>query len=332
MREAAWFDSSVQQYDGYGRPKLPSRASEFVTNEWEERSVNTSLVCKESNCSASVSLQVYNPEKERAMNCRFSFLVSPTDFDGDWSEESVEYVSLNGAIAARNCHPGARGCNATATVPLYNCLREFPVDHMLRAEGRLVVEAKISDMVDECPYEGNLLSGVAAVTCMVGPLSVATTPEPIVAIQEQELSTATAVLQCAEVSCIARATLVYDPAIPLGGGTCYLNVSVNQTDYDQDESTEMISFIALNGVNISADLSPGSNPCKNDMQGVANKADDYVFEAITNKDITKEATQAYGRLTVTAQNTVKVDECASQGFLLDALVSIRCEGSAGAEQ
>jgi len=110
-----------------------------------------------------------------------------------------------------------------------------------------------------------------------------------------------------------------------------LNVSVNQTDYDQDESTELISFIALNGVNISSDLSPGSNPCKNEMQGIENKASDYVYEAVTNKNITKEALEGLGRLTVTAQNTVKVDECASQGFLLDALVTMRCE-SAGSDQ
>ena len=38
---------------------------------------------------------------------------------------------------------------------------------LMDGAGVLSLSAQISDMVDECPYEGNLLSAVPVVTCMV---------------------------------------------------------------------------------------------------------------------------------------------------------------------
>mmetsp|Transcript_33048 Transcript_33048/g.77283 ORF Transcript_33048/g.77283 Transcript_33048/m.77283 type:complete len:520 (-) Transcript_33048:42-1601(-) len=325
---ASWFDSAVNQFDGYGRPMLPPQELAFLTSEgWVERSVNTSLACKDPGCSASASLQVYDPSTEQATNCRFSFLLKPTDFDGDWSEESVEYITLNGAVATRSCHPGARGCNATAWTPLYHCLRQFPVDHMLASEGRVVVEAKISDMVDECAYQGNLLFGVVAATCMVRPTPSTTLMAErtsTMAPEDAAPMVTSGLLRCSKVSCIARTDLAYNPGYLLGGGACSLTVIVNQTDYDQDESEEKIAFIAVNGVNITTDAAPGSNPCLNEMKGIANKPSDYTFEAIKDKDITAQALLVPGTLNVLAQNTGKVDECASQGFLFDASITMTC--------
>lgn len=176
---ADWFDSSVNNIDGFGRVKSPGPASwrNYYAPAWQERAVNTTLRCPDSGCTARSSLQAYDPFTEVAKNCRLSIAVHPTDFDDDWSLESIEYWNANGKVLMRDCWPQARGCNASAWMPLFSCLNSFAVDTVINDVGALNIEGKITDMVDECPDNGYLLNAVATVTCMVQPLNV-TTPGP----------------------------------------------------------------------------------------------------------------------------------------------------------
>lgn len=129
--------------------------------------MNTTFSCAAPGCTARVSLQAFDAAKETARHCRLNVYVHPTDYDDDYSKEVIEYVSANGKILTRNVNPKARGCNVTTQKPFYPCVNDFHVDAIIDDLGTLVVEAKNSPLVDECPYEGNLLSGLAVVTCLV---------------------------------------------------------------------------------------------------------------------------------------------------------------------
>lgn len=166
-RPASWFDSSVAQIDGFGRGMMPTESSGERYPGWQERAVNTSFACEAPGCTARASLQAFDAAKEAARHCRLNVYVHPTDYDDDYSKEVVEFVSANGKVLTRNVNPNARGCNTTTQRPLYPCVNDFHVDAIIDSTGTLVVEAKNSLMVDECPYEGHLLSGLAIVTCLV---------------------------------------------------------------------------------------------------------------------------------------------------------------------
>jgi len=132
--------------------------------------VNTTLSCAASGCTATTTLIAYDPKAEYAQACHLSVHVHPTDYDDDWSEETIETVSVNGYTVKVACDPMARGCNHSAWRPLYACVRDLDVTRLMDdTEGKLQIKAKLGRMVDECPYNGDLLNGVASVSCMVQP-------------------------------------------------------------------------------------------------------------------------------------------------------------------
>jgi len=166
-RAAGWFDASVTQYDGFGRQKVPNAgtgARLMGSGMWAERSVNTTLTCAEPGCQAASTLQAFDGATEMGSNCKLTINVHPTDFDDDYGAEAVEFLKANGHVLTHNCNPGARGCNATASMPFYSCANDVDVDGLMDGTGALIIEGKITDRVDECPIDGNLLSGVAIVT------------------------------------------------------------------------------------------------------------------------------------------------------------------------
>merc|ERR1740138_174112 len=138
-------------------------------NSWTERAVNTTVTCEAIGCQASSYLQVYDPAREEAASCKMSFGVHATDFDD--KDEVVQDLTVNGRLVTSSCQITSGTCNRSAA--LWPCVTETPVDTLLE-DGRLFVQASISESVDECPYDGNLLSGVAVVTCMVRSLPPST--------------------------------------------------------------------------------------------------------------------------------------------------------------
>lgn len=334
IKEPAWFDNKVQQYDGFGRFKLPRKDSGFFFAErgWQERSVNTTLACKEPGCIANVSIQAFDGAKEEATNCRLTVNVHPTDYDDDWSQEVVEYIKVNGAAAVRSCNPKARGCNATADKPLFPCLVSLDVDDLVDPAGTIVVEGKISTMVDECPYSGNLLSGVVMVTCMVRPPTVlleanATTSTTTTTTPAQAL-TAQVALQCNYPGCVAKSLLKFSPALVLHGGKCIMSVNVTQTDFDDKLGLpEDVEFIAVEGKNATTKpVSPGKNPCTAEYEGKPLKDEEKIFNVLKEYDVTDQIKEArpIGTLTITGKISPQVDECGSNGHLLDGIVLLEC--------
>lgn len=332
-KEASWFENEVQQYDGFGRFRFPKRDSAYFLSDkgWLERSVNTTLKCKDPGCIANVSIQAFDGAKEEARNCRLSLSVHPTDYDDEWSTEVIEYLKVNGAVASRGCNPKAKGCNETAMKPLFTCLNEFDVDNSIDEAGTLVVEGKISEWVDECPYEDNLLSGIVTITCMVRPppsVLLESTTTTTTTVSRLGSMTARIPLQCDTPGCIARSRLIFRPALALHGGKCLMTVNVTQTDFDDKMGlAEDVEYIAVSGVNVTKKpLSPGKNPCKAEFEGKPLTDDEKVFTVVKEYDVTDTIlkTIPIGTLYVSGKISRAVDECGSNGNLLDGTVFLEC--------
>jgi len=345
-KKAAWFDSSVGNIDGFGRrpvpyPGSPRRAldSQGYGGPWIERAVNTTLKCKAVGCTASSSLRAFDAAKEEAQNCKLNVGVHATDYDDDWSTEFILWT-LNGFSVNSRCDPKARGCNPNASRPLYGCLSEYGVDHLLQGNGTILLEGTNTKMVDECPYEGNLLSGVATVTCLIRNRTVET---PVIKAKAASVSAksggggeqpiipainVSSPLQCSKPGCTATTLINMDPGLAMLGGKCKMNVTLVQTDFDDALGVpEQVDFLLLEGSgNLSANVKPGKNPCTSQMQGKPLKPDQQLYPLVANHDVTEVVKKRYGTLRITGKISDMVDECASQGrFLLDGFITVICE-------
>jgi len=347
-KPAGWFDDHVLNFNKRGQPQepLPDSPRRLLDvlpgQEWQQRAVNTTVRCEEVACTAKSMLGVFDPEEEEAKFCKLNVEVHPTDYDNEWSHEFIKMWKVNGHIASSHCNPEARGCNASAWRPLIPCVQDLDVDHLL-APGSLVIEGTINRMVDECPYEGYLLSAVATVTCMTRkkiakPQQNMTEPrpEPHQNMTEPRPETknvsrtgvhATAKLQCDKPGCASWTHLQLLPEY-LNNMTCLMNITVQQTDFDETVGVpEVIEFLSLgdghNSTNISTNLKPGRNPCTEEFT-TGKPAQNRTFAAVTNQDVTKEVlAQPLGYLRIDGKISLQVDECASNNMLFDGLVEIR---------
>jgi len=353
-RDAAWFDASVNQYDGFGRMKSPHPQSGKRLVLWQERAVNTTLTCASAGCTASVPLQAFDGSTEMGHNCKLNLGLHPTDFDDQYSGERLDFIQLNGRSVNADCFPMVTGCNATTQAPLFPCLQQLPLDGVINETGTLLISVKISDMVDECPFEGNLLSAVPVVTCMVAPKrllvsgadgpylgnALSYTPaDPNPSAVAGSVGTPAATLpdvppmpssvnvsvpiRCQEHGCVALKS-VNLTSLGLNFSSCALTLSVFQTDYDQSDGTiEQVEYISLNSVKLATNTTPGKNPCRAEWAGQPLPHTQYEYIAISNQDITSEALK--GLLAFEAKITDHVDECAYNGYLLNALARISCQ-------
>lgn len=62
--DAEWFDSTVAQYDAFGRPRAPSEASERFFVDWAERRRSAAIACQAPGCTGSATLEVFNASEE----------------------------------------------------------------------------------------------------------------------------------------------------------------------------------------------------------------------------------------------------------------------------
>lgn len=333
---AEWFDSSVLNYDGFGREMLPypdtPRRAMQDGDAWTERAVNTTVECADIGCTANSTLTAYDASAEQAQNCRLTIGVHPTDFDDDWGREKIDQWTVNGFLVKAMCDPRARGCNASAARPLYTCVNDLGVDHILDSAGSLSISGTINRLVDECPYNGNLLSAVATVTCLVRPIPPApTTAAPALqaeapAQQVARTAMANVTLSCSAPGCNASTVLDLDPAIAMLGGQCLMNISVAQTDFDDDLGLpEQLDFLALEGVGNLTLSQPTQNPCNSEYAGNPLPEDQRTHMVVTDENVTGALlAMPAGSIRLTGKISDQVDECASNGKLLDAVIQVRC--------
>lgn len=329
--EPEFFDSSVNQIDALGRRKSPHPQSAKWHLDWQERTVNTTLTCADPGCMANSTLLLFNPASEQVTDCYFGLHLHPTDFDDQYSGERLEWIQVSGSTVNADCFPSERGCRADGTqVDLFSCVQDFPIDSLVdKSTGTLAVAAKISDVVDECPYQNNLLSGIPIVTCLVRPL-----PPPPLETDPQVPTTVLTFfnesflleepLHCTERGCEAHAMFSINKTAVIFQ-SCTMTIKVYQTDFDGEEgAAETIEFIKLNGVELATNVAPGKNPCKSERLGTPLNEEDRVYEVVANKDITAQATSQGGRMVVEGKISPLVDECAHSGYLLDGMISVSC--------
>jgi len=320
-----------------------SMADAVVT--WTAQKVNTSLTCADPGCTASAVLQAFDGATHRAQSCRLTLSLHPTDFDDQYSGERLEWVRINDVIVNQDCFPMVSGCNATTQKTTFNCITDLSLDSIINDTGLLDISTKIPTVVDECPYEGNLLSAIPKVECMVTPIVEhnVTHPEPRISMPIvkpwPQFIYKSAKLQCMTRNCTAETFLA--PAIadiendderliasqevlPLNFSQCLLNVKVYQTDFDQDQGTsETVEFVKVGGVIAGTNVAPGGNPCRAKWNGTSLAQVDMLFDAVSGFDVTDEI-MANHSVKIQAKISEFVDECAYEGYLLNGLVEVNC--------
>jgi len=281
-------------------------------------------------------LAPFNFNTEMFKNCRLSVFFHPTDFDDQYSGESVEWLQVGGVQVKTACHPQKDGCNQTAARPLIPCVEEEPIDLIMPKNGDLKIGAKIPDYVDECPYQGNLLSAVPVVTCLVAPIhnvgteGVPPVPVPLkpVTLLSDNMTCVTKMpLQCATKGCASEIAIPVNSTCS-GLGQCLLSIKVQQTDYDNmDGTAELIEYIKVNGQGAVSKLKPpnGKNPCKTKWSGKNLTASEMSFMALSDHalNITN------GKVLVEGKISKFVDECASDGYLFNAEATVTCSKPGG---
>lgn len=328
---ATWFDTSVGQYDSYGRPPLPDDKSGRTYIEWQERTRSVNLTCATPGCVANSTLTIFDEKTERAKNCRLSVKLVPTDFDDQFSRENLEWVIVNGEEVNSKCDPMVSACNSSQQNVLYPCLDAYELDSKGKAlaSGTLKVDGKITKFVDECPTpSGNLLEAVVSATCYVaGKASPPkTTPLPPLApptVKHNLTDHGSCKLQCAKVNCTASCPVLLEPT-ELQGKTCRLGVKVMQTDFDEEEgSIEQVEWIQVEGAKVASGIKPGKNPCvEAALHPPGLTQAQMVFSALKDQNVTQAAQD--GKVDVSAKITEMVDDCGSNGQLLDAIAFVNC--------
>jgi hypothetical protein len=353
-----WFDTRILNIDGFGRPKLPdpsdarrSLDTGYSNESWIERSVNTTLECAEIGCTASASLFAFDPNSEEHHNCRLSIAVHATDFENDFGNEYIANLLVNGYVVRPQCEPMAGGCSNASQIPLYSCVNGYSIDHLENGTGTFAIQGTLGPMVDECPYNGNLLAGVVVATCLVrnrveqlplpsnaaiagvaggaaggaaGRLTAAEERETLLVAQY-----ANATLSCSSPGCTAAVLLNVNPFIALAGGTCSMNITMISTDFDDDLGVvEQVDFVELSGQGVVAEnVTSGVNPCTSRLQGHPLSPEEIEFALVSNLEVTEAVRHPpAGSMTVSVKISEFVDECATaNGNLLEATVFVRCD-------
>eukprot|EP00747_Dinoflagellata_sp_TGD_P165166 gnl/TRDRNA2_/TRDRNA2_186090_c0_seq1.p1 gnl/TRDRNA2_/TRDRNA2_186090_c0~~gnl/TRDRNA2_/TRDRNA2_186090_c0_seq1.p1 ORF type:complete len:543 (-),score=88.16 gnl/TRDRNA2_/TRDRNA2_186090_c0_seq1:508-2136(-) len=330
--EAEWFDADVNQYDGYGRKMMPKKNSErsLLGDGWQMKTVNKTISCKESGCEADATVDVFDAKTEEGKLCTVNLHVHPTDYDDDHSREHIELVTLNGFIADTTCSPKLKTCNTTEQErDTFLCLSDYPADQILNKSGSIKVHSKISTMVDECPYNDNMFSGIISVTCAVKQLSTDLEYAQASSVAKTAKKTVSghASLSCSKPGCVASTFINIDAdELDMENKTCKLTINITQTDFD-DTDSEVVEFVAIEEKdgsmsNLTTSEKPGKNPCSAKQKGTPLADNEKIFTIVQEHDVTARA-QA-GSIFISAKLSDMVDECDSDGKLLDGQAYVEC--------
>lgn len=383
VKEPAWFETRVDTADGYGRPRQPSTKSALHYVEWNETKRSVKLTCDKPGCTANATLQILgNTSVMEYKLCKLSVMLHATDFDDEYSRETLEWLVVNDREVLRNFTPLAKGhCNnftnpqslrfpqsllmignkssqasarkkrktsgakvsgekasvesnllGTDNLPLYPCLQEFPLEQLLKKNGKLSISGKISPMVDECPVNGNFLSAVVVASCFERPIPPPLPPLPVLEKKAAEQKAAnlsnaefktniTVPFRCKAPGCIARANLAIDK-YHKATRKCKLSVRIKQTDFDGGDGIhEVVEWVQVNGKNLTTNVKPGKNPCEEAKHGKPSELEP--FSVLKEKDVTAAAGNDSIALAVKISDMV--DECGIDGNLLVGEATLHCD-------
>lgn len=405
VKSPDWFERSSDDYDAYGRPPKVSAVDTDNLQGLALRSVSVNVTCKNPGCAANATMHIYDPQKEFVQNCKLNFAVHATDFDDNFAGERVLDILANGRALGGDCFPLANGCVSNMSrEQLFPCVNDIPVDSIISSKGKLRMKARIPQVVDECPYNDNLLHGVSTVTCWVGnyttTTTVTTTTVPPVYPLENDFVkkwladnpnksiedmpgyksladdikgihpqkgvnskygvdddnafskkggqgadqeaiaarmpawpkfetrpislNASAFMRCAEKGC-GTGMLLDMNRTALRINKCIAQVYVNQTDFDNSDGAIELLNISVGGKPVLVNAKPGQNPCRDFYDGNPLTSLAKRYHALKDYDITDEVKK--GPVGFHASISHQVDECASNGYLLDSMLQINCDVS-----
>lgn len=134
----------------------------------------------------------------------------------------------------------------------------------------------------------------------------------------------TGFLRCAEKGCKTNMLLDFNRTL-VSINKCTLQLWVNQTDFDNKDGAVEFLTIKVAGNAVLDKAKPGKNPCRSAYDGHRLNLEEIQMHALQDFDIT-EAVQL-GPVDIAGEISKQVDECPSNGYLLDASIQVACNVS-----
>lgn len=132
---------------------------------------------------------------------------------------------------------------------------------------------------------------------------------------------ASAFMRCAEKGC-ASGMLLDLNRTALRINKCLAQVYVNQTDFDNSDGAVELLNISVGGKPVLVNAKPGQNPCRDYYDGKPLSMAARRYHALKDYDVTEAVKK--GPVGFHASISRQVDECASNGYLLDSMLQINC--------
>eukprot|EP00927_Polykrikos_kofoidii_P061354 TRINITY_DN5618_c0_g1_i1.p1 TRINITY_DN5618_c0_g1~~TRINITY_DN5618_c0_g1_i1.p1 ORF type:complete len:905 (+),score=134.35 TRINITY_DN5618_c0_g1_i1:86-2800(+) len=188
---------------------------------------NVAMQCAEPGCTAT-TIVLLDPLMSRvALNggtCLFSAAFMQTDYDDHLGvPENIDFLKIEDTVVKSNISPGENPCNmeykGTPLPPAkkyYVAVADYDITDMVKVLKSLLVSGKNSPNVDECPFDGYLLNGVARVDCFAATAQVATTGSQTPHPDTTRLDCNAAPAQCLAV----QREVQRDPLYPQGCCQC----------------------------------------------------------------------------------------------------------------
>lgn len=149
------------------------------------------MKCDKPGCTATTHVYFSPAIALNGGKCTMNVSVHQTDFDDALGlPEQIDFIQVEGKnITTGPLQPGKNPCNerykgtnVTADSLIFSAVKEYDITQLIKDSagiaGALKVSGKISDQVDECGHEGNLLFGNVTIRC-VPPASFVATPPAI---------------------------------------------------------------------------------------------------------------------------------------------------------
>lgn len=134
----------------------------------------------------------------------------------------------------------------------------------------------------------------------------------------------TGFLRCAEKGCKTNMLLDFNRTL-VSINKCTMQLWVNQTDFDNKDGAVEFLTIKVAGNAVLDKAKPGKNPCRSAYHGHRLNLEEIQMHALQDFDIT-EAVQL-GPVDIAGEISKQVDECPSNGYLLDASIQVACNVS-----
>jgi len=156
------------------------------------------------------------------------------------------------------------------------------------------------------------------------PLSYRGQGRPVFPFRRPTELTTQAALRCAEKGCSTSLVLDFNRSL-VSINRCVAQLWLNQTDFDNLDGSEEVLSVNVAGKDVLSKDKPGKNPCRSAYNGARLSSQETRYHAVKDLDLTKAMRD--GPISISAQISDQVDECPSNGYLLDSELEVSCNVS-----